>query len=151
MLFESFRLLTYTDPFSKEAAVYSEAGFIYSSVSKSVFCIFCDGELDFKPLNACFLEEIHWQKFPNCPLVNGFDVGNVSLDAERKIKEKVRTQHMCNVMNKLNVKYIVKYPQFQDEATRIKTYITWPRMLTSVFPAEKMAKCGYFYTGEVVL
>ncbi|BFY98343.1 hypothetical protein BsWGS_01381 [Bradybaena similaris] len=147
MLFESFRLLTYTDQFSKEAAVYSEAGFIYSSVSKSVFCIFCDGELDFKPLNVCILEEIHWKKFPNCPMVNGFDVGNVSLDAERKIKEKVRTQHMCNVMNKLNVKYIVKYPQFQDEATRIKTYITWPRMLTSVFPAEKMAKCGFFYTG----
>ncbi|CAG5125735.1 unnamed protein product [Candidula unifasciata] len=147
MLFESFRLLTYTDPFSKEAAVYSEAGFIYSSVSKSVFCIFCDGELDFKPISMCFLEDIHWQKFPHCPLVNGFDFGNVSLDAERKIKEKVRTQHMCSVGNKFNDKYLVKHPEFEDEAVRIGTFSTWPRMLTSEFPADKMASCGFYYTG----
>lgn len=151
MLFESHRQMTFKNPLSHDAAVYAEAGFVYNVASKSVFCVFCNGELDFQPTTLSHLEDVHTQKFPFCPFVNFFDVGNITVEMERKIKGKVRKQYLPNMIkfNDEKVKFLIKNPEFEDEAARLGTFSSWPPMLTSAFPAEAMANSGFYYTGEV--
>lgn len=151
-LFESHRLLTFNSPMASEAAAYAEAGFIYDASSKHAICVFCDVHMDMQLENVAFLESIHQEKSPFCPFVRLFDVGNISSDAERKIREKVRARHL-NESNKtklsdIKMKCVIKHPEFEGEDARLGTFKSWPKLLALVFPAIIMAKAGFYYSGK---
>lgn len=149
MLFESHRRLTfiYNDPFSMDAVVYAEGGFIYNVATKSVFCVFCNLELDLQHISRSILESIHEKKSPFCPFVLLFDVGNISLDTERRIREKSSLQRQHKIQTDNKIKYAIKHPEFEDEAVRLGTYSTWPKCLAKMFPGKIMAESGFYYTG----
>ncbi|CAG5133300.1 unnamed protein product [Candidula unifasciata] len=148
MLFEGQRRLTFihADIFSPAAVVYAEGGFVYNVATKSVFCVFCNVELDFKQRSRPVLDSVHEDKSPQCPFMCLFDVGNISLDTETQIHEKVFLQRQHKAQTD-RVKYAIKHPQFEDEDVRVGTYSTWPKCLARTFPSRMMAECGFYYTG----
>ncbi|CAG5125733.1 unnamed protein product, partial [Candidula unifasciata] len=149
MLFESHRLLTFIhkDLISTHAELYAEAGFVYNITSKSVFCVFCNLELDFQPTSRFSLENTHDEKSPECPFVKLFDVGNISLEVERKVREKDAENVECGAENNTEVNYAIKHPEYEDELVRVGTFSTWPKWLAKAVPGITMAKCGFYYTG----
>ncbi|BFY98345.1 hypothetical protein BsWGS_01384 [Bradybaena similaris] len=149
LLFESHRLLTFIhkDLISSYAEMYAEAGFVYNITSKSVFCVFCNLELDFQPVSRFSLENTHDEKSPDCPFVKLFDVGNISMEVERKVHDKVAQQQVCSTEKSAEVNYAIKHPAFEAEAERVGTFSTWPKWLAKVVPGITMAKCGFYYTG----
>ncbi|BFZ01445.1 hypothetical protein BsWGS_04483 [Bradybaena similaris] len=148
MLFEGQRRLTFihADIFSPDAVVYAEGGFVYNVTTKSVFCVFCNVELDFHHTSRPVLDSVHEEKSPQCPFMCLFDVGNISLDTEKQIHEKVFLQRQHKAHSD-KVKYAIRHPEYEDEDLRVGTYSTWPKCLARTFPSRVMAECGFYYTG----
>ncbi|KAH9520251.1 hypothetical protein Btru_060369 [Bulinus truncatus] len=151
MLFESHRLLTFNNYISSESAIYAEAGFIYDAASREVKCVFCSIRFDKQTMNVSFLKSRHAEKSPLCPFVQLYDVGNISIDAEKRIREKVRVQHLNDIrgtkISDVKMKCVIKHPEFEEITARLGTFKTWPKLISLTFPANIMADAGFYYSG----
>ncbi|XP_005095400.1 baculoviral IAP repeat-containing protein 3-like [Aplysia californica] len=151
MLFESHRLLTYNDPGSENAAVYAKDGFIFKIDSGKVVCVYCDLELDFIIRDSPSLRSVHGEKSLSCPFVKLYDVGNVSHELERKIRDKIRSRYLnddSQSSEASSVHYSIKHPEFEDVEVREGTYNNWLKYLARSLTPAKMAECGFYYTEQ---
>ncbi|XP_055877363.1 death-associated inhibitor of apoptosis 2-like isoform X1 [Biomphalaria glabrata] len=151
MLFESHRLLTFKNIITPDAATYAESGFIYDATSREVICVFCNIRFDNQSINILDLESKHAEKSPRCPFVQLYDVGNIPINAERMIREKVRAKHLNDIRSpkasSLKMKCVIKHPEFEEISARLGTFKTWPKLMAVIFPASIMAEAGFYYSG----
>ena len=146
MLFESHRILTFTDPCSDIAAVYAEDGFIYKIDSGKAVCVFCNLQFDINSHTSFQLKSLHREQSNQCPFANLYDVGNVSRCLERKVRDKIRNNFLDNGANDSNVHNVIKHPEFEDINVRQGTYKNWLKTLAHFFPSSKMSECGFYCT-----
>ena len=151
LLFESHRLLTFNNfPANfKSASVYAKNGFIYNVDSCKVTCIFCNLQLDFEDVESESLEIIHQEKSASCKFVNFFDVGNITPELERQVKEKLRSNFLNNPVQHTMV-YTFQHPEYEESVKRKGTYKTWPKLQAIMFPVDVMADCGFYYSGKII-
>ncbi|KAK3770060.1 hypothetical protein RRG08_043218 [Elysia crispata] len=152
MLFESHRLMTFSNVHSSESAMYARAGFILNKNTGKAVCVFCNVQIEFdisKSSHTSHLEIEHETQSPSCPFSQGFDLGNISRDDEAQIRNKVLEQQLSDKLNgkQSKCKYIIRHPEFEDKKCRQGTFITWPKLHASLFPSDLMVMAGFYYSG----
>ncbi|RUS87798.1 hypothetical protein EGW08_004463, partial [Elysia chlorotica] len=120
MLFESHRLMTFSNVHSSGSAMFAKAGFIFNKNTGTVLCVFCNVQIDFDDFNSSHsshLEIEHERLSPSCPFSQGFDLGNVSRNDEAQIRNKVLEQQLRDKLSgkQSKCKYIIRHPEFEDK------------------------------------
>ena len=145
MLFESHRILTFSDPCSEMATVYAEDGCIFDINSDKVICVFCNFQQTFQTQEKDQVKNAHREQSSQCPFVNSFDVGNISRCLERQVRDKTRNEFL-NGASESNIHNLIKHPEFEDITVRQGTYKNWLKTLDHFFPSSKMSECGFYCT-----
>ncbi|XP_071956264.1 baculoviral IAP repeat-containing protein 7-like [Antedon mediterranea] len=152
----------------------TKAGFFYTQVKDAVKCFTCGGEIsNWKASDVPMTQ--HTMLFPDCPFVQGEDVGNEKLTTTDVMNaqhaslyqqpstrlpptqkvglEKGQVSQTAKVMDQSPYPgqparrqlTRAQHPQFGIETERLKTFKSWP---PSAPPYPLLAKAGFFYTGE---
>ena len=153
----------------------SKAGFYYLSTGDLVRCFECKVQLNrWEPGDQAILE--HYKNSSQCPLINGYEVGNVPIDLT---PFDVLQEHIDELRMVLNENVIYNLDDLSDqgfeemdvlvfdrenivphntqmtdqlfelmrsEEMRLKTFDTWPSHLVDKVKPADLAACGYFFT-----
>lgn len=127
----------------------ARAGFIYTGTGDRVQCVFCRGILrDWDIGEKPHIE--HKNKFPTCPFILGFNVGNVRMTP-------IQPAHRINVgggssnqslghMEALGINTDrPKHTNYAVESTRMTSFNNWPQYKHQT--PQQLAAAGFFYAG----
>ena len=143
-LFASRRLQTFPPPTnSPRFQTWAEEGFVFRERQQDVMCVFCGTVL---VLNGHQPADVHGKACAACPLVMGFDAGNISQQQEMDIRLRYFTQQAAK--RQVGVDLAVKYPHYDSGDVRRGSFAGWPKMCARLFPPDLMASAGFFYSGK---
>ncbi|XP_069044118.1 baculoviral IAP repeat-containing protein 1-like isoform X3 [Lepisosteus oculatus] len=157
---DSERLGTFSNwPFycETEPAVLSDCGFFYTGVKDHVQCFSCGGRLgDWEVASDPWREHAKW--FPECDYLHSrlsereilehirSYVGFHGITAKHYFVDKVSEEtEIADQSQKASSEEILR-SIFENECSRMESYFQWPSDSAAV--PSKLAKAGFFYTGE---
>ncbi|XP_050394260.1 baculoviral IAP repeat-containing protein 3 isoform X2 [Patella vulgata] len=143
--FESFRLLTFSDPINPRSVEWAKNGFMAHGRDQ-VMCVYCGECAAFAETSS--VKGIHQRISPAgrycCPMVSGIDVGDVSRDLEKQVREKL-INHNNVQPSSCSTSYPVLQPQYKAYEKRLTSFKYWPKYYHVT--SEDLANAGFFYTG----
>ncbi|XP_041461917.1 baculoviral IAP repeat-containing protein 3-like isoform X1 [Lytechinus variegatus] len=165
---QSFKNWPRTSPI--EPRDLAKAGFYYVGQDDSVQCFACFGQISrWKPCDVPAVE--HKTHFPNCPFVQGLDVGNLPIStppvmhvgmappirsystpgpSPDQLRAGQFLQQQRNLRASKEPLNNCKHPNFVQEAARLGTFRNWPGKLGYHHVTPRvLAKAGFYYTGLV--
>nr|UZS93136.1 X-linked inhibitor of apoptosis [Strongylocentrotus intermedius] len=164
---QSFKNWPRTSPI--EPRDLAKAGFYYLNNDDSVQCFACFGQISrWKPCDVPAVE--HKTHFPNCPYVQGLDVGNLPIStppvmpfgmpaAIRSYSTPVPThdqlragqflQQQRSLRAQMGPLNNCKHPNFVQENARLGTFRNWPGNPGLHVIPRILAKAGFYFTGLV--
>ena len=146
-MFASKRLQTFPSPtHCPKYQTWAEEGFVFRDPQQDVMCVFCGTVL---VLNGHQPAVVHEKACAACPLVMGFDAGNISQQQERDIRLRYFTQQAAKSKRQVGLDLAVKYPHYDSEDVRQRSFQGWPKMCARQFPPDVMASAGFFYSGKL--
>lgn len=124
------------------------AGFFFTGSCDQVECFCCGGAL-YDWLAGDDPTTEHMKFFPECPFIQGEDVGNQPVPQARKIQGRVDGR-VLGMLRRSDPEETMpdNQPEYLDmelEVNRLVTFEYWPAY--ALMSPELLAKAGFFYTG----
>ncbi|KAK6165134.1 hypothetical protein SNE40_023585 [Patella caerulea] len=145
MCFESFRLLTFSDPTNPRSVEWANDGFMAHD-GDQVRCVYC-GECA-ALAETSSVKDIHKRISPTgrycCPMVSGIDVGDVTRDLEKRVREKLINNNNI-ITSSHSTGYPVSQSQYKTNEERLNSFKYWPKRF--FIKKDDLADAGFFYTG----